>query len=105
MASADSRVQFCYVPTGKSVPVTRDANTIYFAVDEKQIYVGSDLISKDYAAEIQAAVDSGVVQSESVKRAWSNISSYSNAAVVVSPLILTRFLCVSYYITIVSFLL
>lgn len=57
MASADSRVQFCYVPTGKSVPVTRDANTIYFAVDEKQIYVGADLISKDYAAEIQALVN------------------------------------------------
>ena len=50
-----------------------------------------------YAAEIQAAVDSGVVQSESVKRAWSNISSYSNAAVVVSPLILTRWNQSPYY--------
>jgi len=60
MASADSRVLFSYVPTGKTVPSVRDANTIYFAVDEKQIYVGADLISKDYASEIQALVDAQI---------------------------------------------
>lgn len=43
-----------------------------------------------YANEIQMAVDSGVVQSDDVMKAWSNIESYSNAAVIVSPLILTR---------------
>ena len=43
-----------------------------------------------YAKEIQMAVDSGVVQSEDVMKAWSNVESYSNAAVIVSPLILTR---------------
>lgn len=43
-----------------------------------------------YANEIQMAVDSGVVQSDEVMKAWSNVESYSNAAVIVSPLILTR---------------
>ena len=43
-----------------------------------------------YAKEIQMAVDSGVVQSEDVMKAWGNVESYSNAAVIVSPLILTR---------------
>lgn len=43
-----------------------------------------------YAKEIQMAIDSGVVQSEDVMKAWSNVESYSNAAVIVSPLILTR---------------
>lgn len=43
-----------------------------------------------YANEIQGAVDSGLVQSEDVMKAWGNVESYSNAAVIVSPLILTR---------------
>ena len=43
-----------------------------------------------YANEIQMAVDSGVVQSDDVMKAWSNIESYSNADVTVSPLISTR---------------
>lgn len=50
-----------------------------------------------YANEIQMAVDSGVVQSEDVMKAWSNIESYSNAAVIVSPLILTRWNQSPYY--------
>lgn len=60
MASQDSRVLFSYVPTGVEVPTNRDSNTIYFSVDEKQIYVGADLISKDYASEIQALIDAQI---------------------------------------------
>ena len=50
-----------------------------------------------YALEIQTAVDSGAVQSEEVMTAWNNIESYSNAAVIVSPLILTRWNQTPYY--------
>ena len=50
-----------------------------------------------YALEIQAAVDSGIVQSEEVMKAWNNIESYSNAAVIVAPLILTRWNQSPYY--------
>ena len=50
-----------------------------------------------YALEIQTAVDSGAVQSEEVMTAWNNIESYSKAAVIVSPLILTRWNQTPYY--------
>lgn len=50
-----------------------------------------------YASEIKAAVDSGEVQSELVERAWANLSSYSDAAVIVSPLIMTRWNQSPYY--------
>lgn len=50
-----------------------------------------------YAADIQSAVDNGLQQSDEVKRAWANLESYSNAAVIVSPLILTRWNQDPYY--------
>ena len=50
-----------------------------------------------YAIDIQSAVDSGLQQSDEVKKAWANIESYSNAAVIVSPLILTRWNQNPYY--------
>ena len=56
MASQGSRVLFSYVPHNKELPSQVDGNTIYFVEDEKQIYVGDKLISKDYAAEIAEIV-------------------------------------------------
>ena len=50
-----------------------------------------------YASEIQMAVDSGLVQSPEVKQAWESMQNYSNAAVIVSPLILTRWNQSPYY--------
>ena len=50
-----------------------------------------------YADEINYATDSGLVQSEEIKKQWANIESYSNAAVIVSPLILTRWNQSPYY--------
>lgn len=50
-----------------------------------------------YAADIQTALDNGLQQSDEVKRAWENLESYSNAAVIVSPLILTRWNQDPYY--------
>lgn len=50
-----------------------------------------------YANEIQSALDSGAVQSEAVKAAWNSVDKYSAAAVIVSPLILTRWNQSPYY--------
>lgn len=50
-----------------------------------------------YSAEIQTALDSGVVQSTEVQKAWKSVENYSNAAVIVSPLILTRWNQSPYY--------
>ena len=50
-----------------------------------------------YANEIQSALDSGAVQSEAVKAAWNSVEKYSAAAVIVSPLILTRWNQSPYY--------
>lgn len=50
-----------------------------------------------YAADIQSALDNGMQQSDEVKRAWANLETYSNAAVIVSPLILTRWNQDPYY--------
>lgn len=41
-------LKFVYVPTGKSLPDTRDDSTIYFDEGNKQLYVGSNLIASVY---------------------------------------------------------
>ena len=51
----------------------------------------------NYASEIQSAVDSGFVQAEEVKQAWETLGSTSGAAVIVSPLILTKWNQSPYY--------
>ena len=51
----------------------------------------------NYASEIQSAVDSGFVQAEEVKQAWETLGSSSSAAVIVSPLILTKWNQSPYY--------
>ena len=50
-----------------------------------------------YATDIQMAVDSGLVQSQEVKQAWESAKSTSSAAIIVSPLILTRWNQSPYY--------
>lgn len=57
MATNNSRVQFSFVPTGKSVPASPDQNTIYFVQSEKQIYVGSTLIAVNNSDEISQAIE------------------------------------------------
>lgn len=41
----NSKVKFVYVPTGKSMPVTPDGDTVYFVEGTGQLYVGDHLIA------------------------------------------------------------
>ena len=43
-----------------------------------------------YANEIRCAVDSGVVQTEEIRRMWANIETISDTTIVVEPLIATK---------------
>lgn len=58
-AVQNSRVLFTYVITMSDMPVSPDANTIYFVQDTKQIYVGDVLIADNYAAQKPNFVISG----------------------------------------------
>lgn len=77
MATNNSRVQFSYVPAGKELPASRDANTIYFSEATKQIFVGTALIASDkdisnfktateIASDIQTALETALANDISV---------------------------------------
>lgn len=55
MAQSSNTVKFVYIPAGGSLPSQRDGDTIYFCVDDKKLYVGSDLIADSVDVSITGA--------------------------------------------------
>lgn len=51
MATQGNQVKFFYAASTTALPVTRDADTIYFDAQAKAIYVGSQIIAADNAAQ------------------------------------------------------
>lgn len=51
MATQGNQVKFFYAASTTALPATRDADTIYFDAQAKAIYVGSQIIAADNAAQ------------------------------------------------------
>ena len=59
MATTGSRVLFSYIPTGKTKPVSPDANTIYFLEAAQEIHVGDKVIATNVSASIPTITVTG----------------------------------------------
>lgn len=59
MAVTNSKVLFCYVPTGQIKPSPADGNTIYFMEQAKEIHVGDVVIARNISGEIPTIVVNG----------------------------------------------
>lgn len=79
----------------RAYPILGYSTTASFKTDPMPSNVEAWL--DQYAKEIQIAIDSNLVQSQEVKKAWANIAAASKATVIVSPLILTRWNQSPYY--------
>lgn len=51
MATQGNQVKFFYAASTTALPATRDADTIYFDAQAKAIYVGSQIVAADNAAQ------------------------------------------------------
>lgn len=59
MAVTNSKVLFCYVPTGQTKPSPADGNTIYFMEQAKEIHVGDVVIARNISGEIPTIIVNG----------------------------------------------
>lgn len=59
MATTNSKVLFCYVPSGQNKPSPSDGNTIYFLEQAREIHVGDVVIANNLSGQIPQFIING----------------------------------------------
>lgn len=86
MATLNNAVRFVYVSSGQQLPQSPDADTIYFLVDQQQLYVGSELIANNVTVNASGEGDyvSGLSFDSSTHTLSATFSSFPNVEVYTS---------------------